>query len=84
MNGTGVSTYLQGIVFRYIVWVNKRKEKKGREGNENDTQHTPFGPLAKSVPKQKNPDAELWCYKFSHILFKKFVCVGLSQRALAS
>jgi len=69
------STYLQGMVLQYTARGVGRKRR----------QHpTCFGLLAKPVPKQKNPDAELWYHKFSHTLFTKFVCVGLSQRALAS
>lgn len=79
MNGTGKSTYLQGMVLQYTAW-----GQEGKKENEDNIQHILFGLPAKSVPKQKNPDAELWYYKFSHIPFIKFVCVGLSQRALAS
>lgn len=63
MNGTGESTYLQEIILQYTA---------GGWGGENED-NILFGLLAKSVPKQETPNAELWWYKFSHIPFMKFV-----------
>lgn len=56
----------------------KEEKKKKKKENKDNIQHILFGLLAKSVPKQKNPDAELRCYKFSHIPFMTFVHIGLS------
>lgn len=64
---------------RHISARNHITVHSGGGGGEENEDNILFGLLAKSVPKQKIPNAELWWYKFSHIPFMKFVCVSFSK-----